>query len=240
MADEQEYKPTPSEQKKEDWMNSKWRPMMGWMYMLVCTMDFVGFPILWSLLQALFHGAINTQWQPLTLQGAGLFHIAMGAVIGISAYGRTQEKLGGAAGPTMSFPQGAGTTYVPPGQGMVNVSNQPNMGSGMGGGFGGSSSGFGGASNGGFGSSTGGSSAFGVPAAGGFGASSGGFGSTPASSASSFSGGGFGSTPPASTTSTGFGATATAVDPSVSTATTTPALNSKGQKVVPTTPDPIL
>jgi hypothetical protein len=22
-----------SEQKKEDWMNSKWRPMMGWMYM---------------------------------------------------------------------------------------------------------------------------------------------------------------------------------------------------------------
>jgi hypothetical protein len=56
----------------------------------------------------------------------------MGAVIGISAYGRTQEKLGGAAGPTMQLPQGAGTTYVPPGQ--VNVSNQPNL---VGGGFGG-------------------------------------------------------------------------------------------------------
>ena len=84
-----------SEQKKEDWMNSKWRPMMGWMYMLVCTMDMVIFPVLWSLLQTMTHSPI-TQWQPLTLQGAGLFHIAMGAVLGIAAFGRTQEKLGGA------------------------------------------------------------------------------------------------------------------------------------------------
>jgi hypothetical protein len=84
-----------SEKKKEDWMNSKWRPMMGWMYMLVCTMDMVIFPILWSLLQTMQHQQI-TQWNPLTLQGAGLFHIAMGAVLGIAAFGRTQEKLGGA------------------------------------------------------------------------------------------------------------------------------------------------
>ena len=84
-----------SESKKEDWMNSKWRPMMGWMYMLVCTMDMVIFPILWSLLQTFHHQPI-TQWNPLTLQGAGLFHIAMGAVLGIAAFGRTQEKLGGA------------------------------------------------------------------------------------------------------------------------------------------------
>ena len=84
-----------SEKKKEDWMNAKWRPMMGWMYMLVCTMDMVVFPILWSLLQTLTHSPI-TQWNPLTLQGAGLFHIAMGAVLGIAAFGRTQEKLGGA------------------------------------------------------------------------------------------------------------------------------------------------
>ena len=84
-----------SELKKEDWMNSKWRPMMGWMYMLVCTMDMVVFPILWSLLQTTT-GTNITQWNPLTLQGAGLFHIAMGAVLGIAAFGRTQEKLGGA------------------------------------------------------------------------------------------------------------------------------------------------
>jgi hypothetical protein len=84
-----------SETKKEDWMQSKWRPAMGWMYMLVCTMDMIVFPILWSLLQTSTGTAI-TQWNPLTLQGAGLFHIAMGAVLGIAAFGRTQEKLGGA------------------------------------------------------------------------------------------------------------------------------------------------
>lgn len=101
-----------SELKKEDWMNSKWRPMMGWMYMVVCTCDFVVFPVLWSLLHAVLHTANMVQWQPLTLQGAGLFHIAMGAVLGIAAFGRTQEKLGGANNggvqtPTTGFSTGA-------------------------------------------------------------------------------------------------------------------------------------
>ena len=84
-----------SEQKKEDWMNSKWRPAMGWMYMLVCTFDFVLFPILWSLVQVWGGGEVKTQWSPVTLQGAGLFHMAMGAIIGVAAFGRTQEKLAG-------------------------------------------------------------------------------------------------------------------------------------------------
>jgi hypothetical protein len=80
-----------------DWINNKWRPVMGWMYMLVCTCDFVVFPVLWSVLQALTHGNVTSQWQPLTLQGAGLFHLAMGAVLGVAAYGRTKEKVAGAA-----------------------------------------------------------------------------------------------------------------------------------------------
>ena len=80
-----------------DWINKKWRPVMGWVYMLTCTMDFVVFPILWSMLQALSNGQVTSQWQPLTLQGAGLYHIAMGAVLGIAAYGRTKEKVAGAA-----------------------------------------------------------------------------------------------------------------------------------------------
>jgi Holin of 3TMs, for gene-transfer release len=114
-----------SNNKKEDWMNSKWRPAMGWMYMGVCIFDFVLAPVAWSLLQALSHGSVNTQWQPLTLQGAGLFHLAMGAVLGIAAYGRTQEKLGGAS---TGFAPNAGTTYVPPGgvtQTNINLGNQP-------------------------------------------------------------------------------------------------------------------
>ena len=99
------------EKKKEDWMNNKWRPMMGWMYMAVCSFDFVVAPVMWSLLQSLSHGSVQTQWQPLTLQGAGLFHIAMGAVLGLSAYGRTQEKLAGANNGGLST---TGTSYTPP------------------------------------------------------------------------------------------------------------------------------
>ena len=91
MAEEQ--KP---EKKDEDWMQKKWRPAMGWMYMGICTLDMAVFPVLWSVLQ-MFQNTTITQWQPLTLQGAGLFHIAMGAVLGIAAFGRTQEKLAGAA-----------------------------------------------------------------------------------------------------------------------------------------------
>jgi len=85
------------ENTNSDWINKKWRPVMGWMYMMVCVCDFTIFPILWSVLQALSHGQVTSQWQPLTLQGAGLFHVAMGAVLGIAAYGRTKEKVAGAA-----------------------------------------------------------------------------------------------------------------------------------------------
>jgi len=179
MADED------TSEKKEggaEWMQKLWRPAMGWMYMIICLADMLVFPVLWSLLQAMMHMPI-TQWNPLTLQGAGLFHIAMGAVLGISAFGRTQEKLAGtAANPTAS----------------VQTTNN-NMAGNVSGGFGsGSSGGFG---NGGAGTATtgfsGGGSAFGSPAAGGFG-STGGFGSP---APSSFGGGGFGSTPPATTAS---------------------------------------
>ena len=127
-----------SETKKEDWMNSKWRPMMGWMYMLVCVMDMVVFPILWSLLQSLNHGQVSSQWQPLTLQGAGLFHIAMGAVLGLAAWGRTQEKLGGANnGGMQPMAQSVTTTFGSPQSGFGNNSgfNSPAP-SGFGGGLG--------------------------------------------------------------------------------------------------------
>jgi hypothetical protein len=95
-----------SAKKNEDWMNSKWRPAMGWMYMLVCTTDFVLFPVLWSLVQVVGGGEVRTQWSPITLQGAGLFHMAMGAILGIAAYGRTQEKMAGAnnGGATVAAP----------------------------------------------------------------------------------------------------------------------------------------
>jgi len=114
MSDSEKIVISESEKKKEDWMNSKWRPMMGWMYMLVCTTDFIVFPILWSLIQALGGGQVHTQWQPITLQGAGLFHIAMGAVLGIAAFGRTQEKLGGVNNGGLSTPATMPMTALSP------------------------------------------------------------------------------------------------------------------------------
>ena len=153
MAEEQKQL-SESEKKKEDWMNSKWRPMMGWSYMLTCIADFVIFPVLWSVLQAISKGQVNVQWQPITLQGAGLYHIAMGAVLGIAAYGRTQEKLGGANNGGLSTPVNGGTTYTPPAA--VPQSPTSNFGTPAT-----ASTGFGSASSAGFGSSTG----FGTPAA---------------------------------------------------------------------------
>lgn len=94
MAEQQTVESVPGKP-AEDWMAKKWRPMMGWTYMVICFLDMAIFPVLWSILQASLKQPI-TQWNPLTLQGAGLFHISMGAVLGIAAYGRTQEKLGNA------------------------------------------------------------------------------------------------------------------------------------------------
>jgi len=163
MTAEEYNKMSDSEKKKEDWMNSKWRPACGWMYIVVCLFDFMLAPILWSITQAVFHGGVNVQWQPLTLQGAGLFHVAMGAIIGVSAYGRTQEKLGGANNGGAQLPSSGGTTYTPPA-----AIQQPGTSSGFGtpapvtNSFGSQPlGGFGGAPASGFGNSTG----FGAPAA---------------------------------------------------------------------------
>jgi hypothetical protein len=203
------------EEKGTEWMQTLWRPAMGWMYMLVCFCDMIVFPVLWALWQGVNHVPI-TQWNPLSLQGAGLFHIAMGAVLGISAFGRTQEKLAGtAANPTATS------------QTMTNNTNMSGVPTGMQGGMGGMqggmnsgmSSGFGGAPSGGFGGSTGG---FGGAPSGGFGGSTGGFGGAPSGG---FGGapasGGFGSAP-----ATGFGST--------------PAVNASGKKVVPTFDQPAI
>ncbi len=103
---EEEKKP------QEDWMTKKWRPMMAMMYMTCCLMDFAVFPIMFTIVQfwetAIQNDAFR-QWAPITLQGGGLFHVAMGAVLGVSAYGRTQEKVAGASNVSTSF-QGGGVT----------------------------------------------------------------------------------------------------------------------------------
>jgi hypothetical protein len=36
---------------------------------------------------------VAVSWDPLTLKGAGLFHLAFGAILGVSAFTRGQEKV---------------------------------------------------------------------------------------------------------------------------------------------------
>jgi hypothetical protein len=145
--------------------------------MVVCTCDFVLFPVLWSLTQAILKAGQITQWNPLTLQGAGLFHIAMGAVLGLAAFGRTQEKIagannGGANLPTSGFttPSTPSAGGFAPAAGFGSPAPTPGASSFGGGGFGGAPT---------------------APA-------SGGFGSSPNSGASTF-----GSTAPAVVTGWG-------------------------------------
>lgn len=81
---------------KEDWMTSKWRPMMAVTYMAINICDFILFPILWPMIQAWQiekASYVFVQWVPLTLQGGGLIHMAFGAILGVTAWTRGQEKI---------------------------------------------------------------------------------------------------------------------------------------------------
>ena len=84
---------------EEHWMKTFWRPAMGWLYMLICFMDFCVFPMLSMFLpviERMFGLTMGyVPWQSLTLSNGGLIHLAFGAILGVSAYGRTQEKKTG-------------------------------------------------------------------------------------------------------------------------------------------------
>lgn len=79
------------------WVKSYWRPAMAWLYMAICFMDFIGFPFLAGL-QPLIYKAFDITskyepWVSLTLQNGGLVHAAFGAILGVAAWTRGQEKI---------------------------------------------------------------------------------------------------------------------------------------------------
>ena len=95
------YTTTETEYTKQDvivntaegpWLKTYWRPLMAWQYMVVCLFDFVIAPVLVMSLTTTA-GVPYVQWVPLTLQGSGLYHLAMGAVLGITSWTRGQEKI---------------------------------------------------------------------------------------------------------------------------------------------------
>ena len=99
----------------EPWYKKVWRPMLAVVYALIVVFDFVVMPIIVeqnnqrttddkavelalkftessSQIQALKTFAETRKWEPLTLMGGGMFHIAFGALLTGAAVTRGLEK----------------------------------------------------------------------------------------------------------------------------------------------------
>jgi len=95
----------------ETWIQANWRPVAAFVYFFICMMDFMVMPFLTFLWhEPLSH--ILTQingfspdiqkeilakttifWSPITIAGAGIIHMAFGAILGVSAWGRSSERV---------------------------------------------------------------------------------------------------------------------------------------------------
>lgn len=78
--------------KNELWLKQYWRPAMAWQYFVVCLYDFLLAPLIYNHISLISHEKI-VQWDPITLQAGGLYHIAMAAIIGIYTWTRGLEKM---------------------------------------------------------------------------------------------------------------------------------------------------
>ena len=80
------------EKNKETWFHNKWRPALAWAYLIIIIFDFIIGPIMFTVLSA--HTGVDLiKWEPLTLKAGGLFHGAMGAILGVTSWTRGQEKI---------------------------------------------------------------------------------------------------------------------------------------------------
>ena len=94
------------------WLRSMWRPLAAVTYLAICIFDFIIAPYyvqaqphdLAEIFKYVLQMPVEQQaealnimmnkgdWQSLTLQGGGLFHIAFGAILGAAAWTRGMEK----------------------------------------------------------------------------------------------------------------------------------------------------
>lgn len=98
--------------KKEDsWVGIYWRPAAAVVYLFICLFDFVLVPSLIGFNSEHLYEIVAAvkdlpsdsqnivlslklaQWEPLTLKGGGLFHIAFGAILGVAAWSRGKERV---------------------------------------------------------------------------------------------------------------------------------------------------
>ena len=92
-----------------------WRHIAAYVYLTICVFDFIGMPIFYEVVnprtsdaelvsivmklepaaqvQALTILHNERTWESLTLAQGGLFHMAFGAILGVAAFTRGQEKV---------------------------------------------------------------------------------------------------------------------------------------------------
>jgi hypothetical protein len=95
MSDCQECVEHKKQDSTEHWLQKFWRPAMAVQYFIICIFDFMLAPIMLTF-YTVFMKLAYIPWEPLTLQGAGLYHLSMGAILGVTAYTRGQEKIANA------------------------------------------------------------------------------------------------------------------------------------------------
>lgn len=78
--------------KTESWLEKCWRPLVAYHYILICTFDFFLAPII-MILYSYYTSNPLVAWVPLTLQGGSMYHISMGAVLGVTSWTRGSEKI---------------------------------------------------------------------------------------------------------------------------------------------------
>lgn len=92
-----------------------WRPIAAYIYLAICIVDFAAMPVYMQVSnQGVNHAAFaevrlledpavqmkaldkldlgKKDWRPITLEGGALFHLAFGAILGVSAWTRGSEK----------------------------------------------------------------------------------------------------------------------------------------------------
>jgi hypothetical protein len=141
---------------KEQWWKEAWRPAAAAVYLIICLLDFGVMPLVYewinyslsnqslvdlalkftnptAQIEALHTLKQSRVWVPLTLQGNGMFHVAYGAILGVAAFTRGQEKVAWAS---VGLQPGGYTSVNSGGYGqMGGYGNQAFNGMGNNGGF---------------------------------------------------------------------------------------------------------
>lgn len=75
----------------QSWFQTSWRPAMAYQYLIICMFDFMVAPIMMGFYSA-YTGEYHA-WDPLTIRGSSMYHVAMGAILGVTVWSRSQEKM---------------------------------------------------------------------------------------------------------------------------------------------------